>query len=84
MKKDYAIQNLKEAQEHIEEIIEVLEKSRNLEPLKNGYLQAFFNSVYWHINSVWNCRNTPQKVIDNATDDDFDKFCQYPKDVDEY
>ncbi|MHC4758792.1 MAG: hypothetical protein ACYTE8_09055 [Planctomycetota bacterium] len=82
MKKEYAIQDLKEAREHLDEIIEILEKSHNLEPLTNEYLLAYFNEVYWHINRVWNCRNTPQKVIDDAQDDDWDKLCQFPKDVD--
>jgi len=82
MKKNYAIQNLKEAREHLDSIIEILEKSRNLKPLRNGYLLAFFNEVYWHLNRIWNCRNLPQEFIDNANGDDWDKLCQFPKDID--
>ena len=82
MKKDYAIWSLKEAQEHLDSIIEILQESHNLEPLRDGYLQAYFNEVYWHINRVWNCRNTPQRTIDDATEGDFDRLCQFPKDID--
>ena len=82
MKKDYAIRNLREAQEHIGEIIDVLERSHNLEPLRDGYLLAFFDEVYWHINRVWNCRNVPQATIDQAQGEEWDKLCQFPKDVD--
>jgi len=82
MKKNYAIQNLKEARGHLDSIIEILEKSRNLKPLRNGYLLAFFNEVYWHLNRIWNCRNLPQEFIDNANGDDWDKLCQFPKDID--
>ncbi|MHC4618003.1 MAG: hypothetical protein ACYTEQ_09640 [Planctomycetota bacterium] len=82
MKKDYAIRNLKEAREHLDSIIEMLEKSHKLEPLRNEYLWAYFNEVYWHINRVWNCRDTPQEVIDDANGDDWDKLCQFPKDID--
>ena len=82
MKKIYALRNLKEAKEHIGEIIDILEESRNLEPLKNEYLLAFFNEVYWHINRVWNCRNISQETIDNADGKNWDKLCQFPKDID--
>lgn len=83
MKKDYAINELKEAREHLDSIIEMLEKSNNLEPLKDGFLRVYFNEVYWHINRVWNCRNTSQNVIDSADkEEDWDKLCQFPKDID--
>jgi len=82
MENNYAIRNLKEAQEHLGEIIKILENSNNLEPLRNGYLSAYFREVYWHINCVWNCRNMPQEVIDRANGDDYDKLCDFPKDID--
>ena len=82
MRKEYAIYNLKEAKEHLVDIIRLLEESHNLEPLKNGFLRASFNEVYWHINKVWNCRNFPQKQIDDSDNDKYDKFCDFPKDLD--
>ncbi len=81
MKKEYALSNLKEASEHLDDIIRQLEQSHNLELLKNGYLTAYFREVYWHINRVWNCRNMPQTKIDNSNNKEFDEFCRFPDDL---
>ena len=74
LKKEYALSNLKEAREHLDDIIRQLEQSRNLEPLRNGYLIAYFNEVYWHINRVWNCRNISQEKIDRSYNEEFDEL----------
>ena len=82
MDKNFAIQNLKEAKEHLEEIIEELKKSKNIKEI-DGELRASFLELYWHINKVWNARNISQENINNSTEEQFDEWCRFPEDIEE-
>ncbi len=81
MDKQFAIHNLEEAKEHLDGIIDELKKSKNLEPLLNGYLNASFREVYWHINKIWNGRIMSQSDIDKSYDAAFDRLCNFPSDL---
>ena len=82
MNENYAIHNLEEAKEHLEAIINELKKTKDLGEI-DGDLRASFLELYWHINKVWNAKNISQQDIDNSTEEQFDEWCKFPKDMEE-
>ena len=80
MDRDYAIFNLEEAKEHLENLIDELKGKKDVSVL-DGELMAAVQEIYWHINKVWNGRKKDQKEIDASNDDQFDKLCDFPVDL---
>ena len=83
MDKQFAIHNLEEANEHLENLINELKTSKNLDDL-DGELMALVLEIYWHIYKFWNGRKIDQEIIDNSHDDKFDKLCEFPNDLNLY
>ena len=79
---DFAITNLDEAIEHLENLVQKLKESQKVEELEGLYL-ADLLEIYWHINKVWNARKVPQTDIDNASEDQIDKWFKFPTDMED-
>ena len=77
MHKDYALFNLAEAKEAIEQLID--EMSNDADYDYGNYL-VDMQHIYWHINSAWNGRNFDMSQSE-LTDDMYESFIQFPKDL---
>jgi len=77
MFKDYALFNLAEAKEAIEQLMAEMQSDADYD---DGNYSVDMHHIYWHINSAWNGRN-----FDSAntalSDDLFQAFIQFPKDL---
>ncbi len=79
---DFAITNLDEAREHLENLVQKLKKSGKVGEIDGLYL-ADMLEIYWHINKVWNTRKIPQIDIDNASQEQIDTWFRFPTDMED-
>jgi len=77
MKKDYALFNLSEAKQAIEQLIEEMQSDPEYD---HGNYIVDMQHIYWHINSAWNGRNFDITSTE-LTDEMCDAFMQFPKDL---
>lgn len=70
--------NLREAREQLEEIERLIEKKKYPHEVE---LQLFIEHAYHHLNSSWNIRRTKTKDYANLSDEDFNRWGQFPKDI---
>ena len=73
--------NLKEAREEIEQIEKRIQEK---DYLTEGEFQIMLEHAYHHLNSAWNVRSITTKQYANLTDDDFNKWSQFPKEIHAY
>lgn len=70
--------NLREAREQLEEIEKQIQKKKYPDEIE---LQLFLEHAYHHLNFAWNIRRIKTKEYANLTDDDFNRWGQFPKDI---
>lgn len=70
--------NLREAREQLEEIEKQIEKKDYPAEVE---LQLLLEHAYHHLNCAWNIRRIKTKEYANLTDDDFNRWGQFPKDI---
>jgi hypothetical protein len=72
--------DLKEAREQLEEIEERIQKK----DLAEVELQLMLEHAYRHLNFAWNTRRVTTKNYANLTEDEFNKWSQFPKEIQIY
>jgi hypothetical protein len=70
--------NLREAREQLEEIERQIEKKTFPDEIE---LQLWLEHAYHHLNFAWNIRRIKTKEYAHLTDDDFNRWGQFPKDI---
>ena len=74
------LSNLAEAREQIAEI-EL--RVRNGEVLSEGEFQVMLEHAYHHLNFAWNIRHVSTKRYTRLTDDEFNQWGKFPKEIEE-
>jgi hypothetical protein len=77
MKKEYALFNLAEAKQAIEQLMEEMASDPEYD---YGNYVADMQHIYWHINSAWNGRDYDITSTE-LTDEMYDAFIQFPADI---
>ncbi len=77
MEKDYAIFNLTEAKDAIEQLLSEMQSDADYDI---GNYQVDMQHIYWHINSAWNGKGF-NMTSDTLTDALYESFIQYPTDL---
>ena len=77
MKKEYALFNLTEAKQAIEQLIENMKSDPEYD---FGNYIVDMQNIYWHINRAWNGRKFDMTSSD-LTDEMDDAFIQFPTDL---
>lgn len=74
----YIRYNLEEAQEEIENIMSQLKKG---DQYSHAEFYSSIQHLIHHINIAWNARNTSWVDAENATEEDMNRWSQYPTDI---
>jgi len=78
MNTGFLLFNLREAQEEIEETIRELETNSDFgEP----EFSVAMMHLYHHVNTAWNARNSTPEESKNGSDEDFNRWGNYPSDL---
>lgn len=73
------LSNLKEAQEQLDEMIELL----NSEPdYDEGCFKADLTHAYHHLNMAWNARFAAEEAYRAMSDEDFYRWRAFPANID--
>ncbi|KRA20811.1 hypothetical protein [Lysobacter sp. Root604] len=78
MFKDYALFNLAEAKQAIEQLMAEMQSDPDYD---DGSYLVDMQHIYWHLNSAWNGRNFDSSKS-KLTNDLYDSFIQFPTDID--
>jgi hypothetical protein len=81
MNKKIVISNLEEAANELEAILARL--STDIEYSEDQF-QVNLEHVYHHLNTAWNIRHTTSEVYANMTDDQFNEWSKFPKEMQTY
>lgn len=74
------LSNLAEAREQLEKIERRVTKG---EAPGEGEFQVMLEHAYHHLNFAWNIRHVPTKRYAHLTDDEFNQWGKFPKDIEE-
>jgi hypothetical protein len=74
------LSNIKEAREELEKIEKLLEDKK----LSEIDLQIRLEHSYHHLNFAWNIRHSPTKNYANLSDEDFNRWSGFPKEIKPY
>lgn len=77
MFKDYALFNLTEAKEAIEQLMAEMQSDPDYD---YGNYFVDMQHIYWHINSAWNGRDFDSSKSE-LTDELYDSFIKFPPDL---
>jgi hypothetical protein len=77
MFKDYALFNLAEAKEAIDQLMAEMQSDPDYD---YGNYVVDMQHIYWHLNSAWNGRDFDLSQS-KVTQDLFDSFIQFPTDL---
>ena len=78
MNTGFLLFNLREAQEEIEKTIRELETNSDYgEP----EFSVAMMHLYHHVNTAWNARNSTPDESKNCSDEDFNRWGNYPSDL---
>ncbi len=78
MNKDYALFHLREAQETIGKLISEIGSDPEYE---YGNYVVDKSHIYHHVNSAWNGRDATPREADVCSDEDFQRWRQFPTDL---
>ena len=81
MNKKIVISNLEEAANELEAILARL--STDIEYSEDQF-QVNLEHVYHHLNMAWNIRHTTSELYANMTDDQFNEWSKFPKEMQTY
>jgi hypothetical protein len=73
--------NIVEAREQLQQI-EARAKGRK--KISEVELQIMLEHAYHHMNFAWNVRNAPTKRYTNLSDEDFDLWSKFPREIEVY
>lgn len=80
MNKEFILFNLKEASESLDKIITQIENNPEYSEDDSMYWVEI-EHLYWHINTAWNARNSTSKESEECTQENFDKWNEFPADI---
>jgi hypothetical protein len=80
LNKKIILYNIKEAREQLEEIEKLFEEN-NLTEID---LQLKLEHTYHHLNFAWNIRFLTDKRFKELSDNDFNEWSKYPKELEIY
>ncbi len=75
------LSNLAEAREELERIETGAKKGEKISEIE---LQIVLEHAYHHLNFAWNARHVPAKRYTHLTDEEFNLWSKYPKEIEEY
>ncbi len=78
MNKEWIIFHLKEALEEIESTIRGIETDPEYD---YGEYSVAMTHLFHHINTAWNSRDCSEKEAKESSESDFDKWRQFPADI---
>jgi len=78
MNKRHTEFHLKEALEQLQETISSIENAE----FDETDLQLDMEHLYHHLNTAWNARNASEKETDECSESNFEKWRQFPTDID--
>ncbi len=78
LNKDFIQLHLREA---AGEIAELLEEIKHDQKWEIGRYTVAMRHLYHYINSAWNARYATKKEADVCSEEDFDRWRQYPNDL---
>lgn len=78
MNNDYILFNLQEAREAIEKVIEQIQTSAEY---SYEELEVDMAHLYHHLNTAWNARNESEAATNQCSQEDFDRWRQFPVDL---
>lgn len=79
MNKEHILFHLKESEEAVRNLIADLERDPAYDI---GNYRVDLSHIYHHINTAWNGRDTSAQEVDECSDDNFNKWRQFPEDLD--
>lgn len=79
MNKEYILYHLKEAHEELTRTIREIEHSPDYD---FGEYVVMMTHLYHHINTAWNARDASHKQADTCSEEDFERWRQFPNDID--
>ena len=79
MNKEWVLFHLKEALEEIESTIKDIETDAEYDEPEYAVAMAH---LYHHVNTAWNSRNSSDSDTEESNDSNFQKWRQFPIDVD--
>ena len=75
---DVILYNIREAREQLQAIESQVNDGNP--PLK-GEFQVMIEHAYHHLNFAWNVKEVSTKKYANLSDDDFNKWSKFPKEI---
>ena len=78
---EIVLSNISEAREELEKIEEL---ARSGEELDDGELIVMFGHAYHHLNFAWNARRVADEKYRDLTQEDFNEWGRFPKDLGPY
>ena len=79
MNRQYILFNLREAAEELSRIIQTIEDRQDYD---YGEFSVSANHLYHHINTAWNARDESDQATAECSEADFDRWRQFPNDLD--
>lgn len=73
--------NITEAREQLEQIEA---KAKSEKKPSEGELQVMLEHAYHHLNFAWNIRHVSTKEYSKLSDDKFNEWSKFPKELEEY
>ena len=77
LNRDNVLYNIRDAREELQRIEKLLE-DENVSEIE---LQALLEHAYHHLNFAWNCRHVSDNRYKNLSDEDFNEWSKFPKDI---
>lgn len=75
------LSNITEAREQLEQIEE---RAKNEKKPAEGELQVMLEHAYHHLNFAWNLRHISTKKYSQLSDDEFNEWSKFPKQIEVY
>ena len=79
MNKEYIKFNLSEAVEQLKKTLERMDNDKKYSEIE---YELDMEHAYHHLNHAWNARNEPTEKTKKCEQSDFDKWRQFPTDID--
>jgi len=78
MNKPYVLRNLKEARNALDQVITDMQAKGDYD---YGELRVDMEHLYHHVNTAWNARDVSPERADACSQEDFDRWRQFPQDI---
>ena len=78
MNRDWVVFHLTEARDEINKTLAEINETPDYD---YGEFWVAMQHLYHHANTAWNSRDATQTQVENATDEDFNRWSQFPSDL---